>query len=142
MLSESVSRADIIKLNEDELQRISEILGGTAHDPQTSARWLLKKYHLKMVCVTCGAKGSLLVTPDAMDNHPGCPVTVADTVGSGDAFHGRAWSTNILRHAPLRTMNEAANRLGSWVASQAGATPPADPAVILAIHNLGAAEEA
>ena len=141
VLSESVSRADIIKLNEDELQRVTEILGGTAPDPQTSARWLLKKYHLKMVCVTRGAKGSLLVTPDAMDNHVGCPVAVADTVGSGDAFTA-ALVHKYLRHAPLRTMNEAANRLGSWVASQAGATPPADPAVILAIHNLGAAEAA
>ena len=132
VLSESASRADIMKLNEEELPQVIEILGGaSARDPQTSARWLLKNYRLKMVCVTCGGKGSLLVTPDAMDNHPGCPVTVADTVGSGDAFTA-ALVHKYLRHAPLRTMNEAANRLGSWVASQVGATPLADPAVILA----------
>jgi fructokinase len=141
VLSESASRADIMKLNEEELPRVIEILGGaSARDPQTSARWLLKNYRLKMVCVTCGGKGSLLVTPDAIDNHPGCPVIVADTVGSGDAFTA-ALVHKYLRHAPLRTMNEAANRLGSWVASQVGATPLADPAVILGIHNLGAEAE-
>jgi fructokinase len=142
VLSESASRADIMKLNEEELPRVMEILGGaSARDPQTSARWLIKNYRLKMVCVTSGGKGSLLVTPDAIDSHPGCPVTVADTVGSGDAFTA-ALVHKYLRHAPLGTLNEAANRLGSWVASQVGATPLADPAVILGIHDLGAEEAA
>jgi fructokinase len=142
VLSESASRADIMKLNDYELPRVIDILGGgAALDRQTGARWLLKRYHLKLVCVTCGGKGSLLVTPDAVDEHTGCSVAVADTVGSGDAFTA-ALVHKYLRHAPLRTMNEAANRLGSWVASQVGATPPADPAVVLGIHNLGTEEAA
>lgn len=136
VLSESALRADIVKLNEDELPRVLEILGGSAPDAPSAARWLLKKYHLKLICLTRGGKGSLLVTADATDEHPGCLVTVADTVGSGDAFTA-ALVHQFLRHAPLRIMNEAANRLGSWVASQVGATPPADPAVIAAILKLG-----
>src|SRR5271165_2154205 len=121
VLAESAARADIVKLNEDEL-------------PRVAARWLLKKFKLKVVCVTCGGKGSLLVTADGMDTHPGYPVIVADTVGSGAAFTA-ALVHKFLRKASLKAMNSAANRLGSWVASQVGATPPADPAVILNVHS-------
>jgi fructokinase len=134
VLAESVARADIVKLNEDELPRVAALLGATATDRMGAARWILKKYDLKLVCVTCGGAGSLLVTPDAVDTHPGYPITVADTVGSGDAFTA-ALAHNFLRKASLKAMNNAANRLGSWVASQVGATPPADPAIILSVHN-------
>ena len=56
-------------------------------------------------------------------------MTVADTVGAGDAF------TVVLAHHRLRgstlaRTNEAANRYGAWVASQPGATPRA-PAELL-----------
>jgi fructokinase len=134
VLSESASRADIMKLNDDEIMRVTQLLGGAAHDEQSAAQWILKKYGLKLVCVTRGGQGSLLITPKATDEHPGYPVKVQDTVGAGDAFTA-ALVHKYLRHAPLRAMNAAANRMGSWVASQVGATPPADPKVIFWFHN-------
>jgi len=134
VLSESASRADIMKLNDDEIMRVTQLLGGTAHDQQSAAQSILKKYGLKLVCVTRGGQGSLLVTPKATDEHPGNPVKVQDTVGAGDAFTA-ALVHKYLRKAPLRAMNAAANQFGSWVASQVGATPPADPKVILQFHN-------
>jgi fructokinase len=134
VLAESSARADIMKLNEDEIFRVVDLLGGHASDQHSAARWLIKKYDVKMVCVTRGGHGSLLVTVEAADEHPGYPVTVQDTVGSGDAFTA-ALVHKYLRKAPIHAMNAAANRLGSWVASQVGATPPADPAVLLAFQN-------
>jgi fructokinase len=134
VLAESSARADIMKLNEDEIFRVVDLLGGHASDQHSAARWLIKKYDVKMVCVTRGGHGSLLVTAEAADEHPGYPVTVQDTVGSGDAFTA-ALVHKYLRKAPIHAMNAAANRLGSWVASQVGATPPADPAVLLAFQN-------
>lgn len=134
VLMESAARADILKLNEEELPRVAALLGATVTDRLAAAHWILKRFQLKMICVTRGGKGSLLVTPDGTDAHPGYPVTVADTVGSGDAFTA-ALVHKYLRKSSLKAMNAAANRLGSWVASQVGATPPADPAVILGIHN-------
>jgi len=134
VLMESAARADILKLNEEELPRVAALLGATVTDRLAAAHWILKRFQLKMICVTRGGKGSLLVTPDGTDAHPGYPVTVADMVGSGDAFTA-ALVHKYLRKSSLKAMNAAANRLGSWVASQVGATPPADPAVILGIHN-------
>jgi fructokinase len=48
---------------------------------------------------------------------------VVDTIGAGDAFTA-ALTSYYLRGAPLPVLNEAGNRWGSWVASQAGAMPP------------------
>ena len=62
------------------------------------------------------------MTRDAWHEHPGVPVKVADTIGAGDAFTA-AMTHYMLRGADLATLNEAGNRWGSWVASQAGAMP-------------------
>lgn len=72
----------------------------------------------------------------AKHEHPGIPVQVADTVGSGDAFTA-ALVYHYLRRASLATMNEAANRMGSWVASQTGATPVRDEARLMSIRSAG-----
>ena len=47
---------------------------------------------------------------------------MADTVGAGDAFTA-ALTHEYLRGMPLDRMNEAANRVGAWVASKVGAMP-------------------
>ena len=75
-----------------------------------------------MVAVTRGARGSLLVTREGWNDHPGFPVKVADAIGAGDAFTA-AMTHYVLRGAKLATLNEAGNRWGSWMASQAGAMP-------------------
>jgi fructokinase len=122
ILSESAKIADIIKLNNDELPTVVKLLGFPFHDEESASHWMLDTFHIKLVCITRGAKGSLLVSEYAKHEHPGIRVQVADTVGSGDAFTA-ALVYHYLRRDSLATMNEAANRMGSWVASQTGATP-------------------
>ena len=77
---------------------------------------------LEMVAVTRGGNGSLLVTRGGVARAPGIKVKVADTIGAGDAFTA-ALTHYLLRGADLATLNEAGNRWGAWVASQAGAMP-------------------
>jgi len=77
---------------------------------------------LKLVAVTRGAHGSLLVARDGWHEHPGVPATVVDTIGAGDAFTA-ALAHYLLRGADLATLNEAGNRWGAWVASERGAMP-------------------
>ena len=125
VLSESLKFADIAKLNAEELPRVVELLGIPHHGEQPSAERLRFAYGLKLVCVTRGARGSLLVSEFERHEHPGFRVQVADTVGAGDAFTA-ALVHHFLRGAGLATMNEAANRIGAWVASCVGATPSSD----------------
>jgi fructokinase len=83
---------------------------------------LLSSYDLKLACITRATNGSLLVSADQRAEHPGFRVKVADTVGAGDAFTA-ALVHGYLRRASLDQINETANRVGAWVASQSGGTP-------------------
>jgi fructokinase len=125
ILADSAKQADIIKLNHDELPTVVQLLGLPFLDEESAAQWLLHTFRIKLVCITRGATGSLLMSEYAKHEHPGISVQVVDTVGSGDAFTA-ALVYHYLRRNSLATMNEAANRMGSWVASQTGATPAPD----------------
>lgn len=141
VLGESAALADIIKVNHEELPVIAKLLGiRFIYDERRAAQWLRDKYGTKLVCMTRGAKGSLLVGEDEISEHSGYRVYVADTVGSGDAFTA-ALVYHFLRHASLSTMNEAANRMGSWVASQTGATPARDEVQLEKVRNAIGADE-
>jgi fructokinase len=122
ILSESMSLATLVKLNHEELPRIMRLFELNHHREEDSARRLLSLHDLKLVCVTRGNGGSLLVSPDECSEHPGFAVKVADTVGAGDAFTA-ALVHGYLRGTSLAQINENANRVGAWVASQSGATP-------------------
>jgi fructokinase len=128
VLTDSLQRATLLKLNEIEMPIVMSLLGlaeKSGSDEASllqSSRLLLDRFPLKLVCVTMGSQGSLLVTREAKHRHHGIPTEVADTVGAGDAFTA-ALVCFYLRGAPLAVLNEAGNRWGSWVASQRGAMP-------------------
>jgi fructokinase len=122
VLSESMKLATIVKLNHDELPRIMQLFELQNHGEKDSAQRLVSEYDLKLVCVTRGDRGSLLISADEYHEHAGIKVKVADTVGAGDAFTA-ALVHGYLRGIPLAQINDAANRVGAWVASQSGATP-------------------
>ena len=130
VLAESMELATVIKLNHEELPKIMRPFelenqgerGGEDPGEENAARRLLSSYDLDLVCITRGTNGSLLVSADQSTEHPGFKVKVADTVGAGDAFTA-ALVHGYLRGTSLVQINEAANRVGAWVASQPGATP-------------------
>lgn len=140
-LSESAKLADIMKVNTDELAIVAKLLRiPFIYDELRAAHWLRDILGLKLVCITRGAKGSLIVSADETSEHPGYRIHVADTVGAGDAFTA-ALVYHYLRHASVPTLNEAANRMGAWVSSQVGATPPRDDFHLDKIRAAVAMEE-
>ncbi len=136
VLAASLAMAQVIKLNHDELPVVARLLGIPFGSERTAADALLRPYQAKLVCVTRGGCGSLLLSAQGADEHPGFRVPVADTVGAGDAFTA-ALVHYYLLGASLVEMNESANRIGAWVASQVGATPmPKDGDLQLALETL------
>ncbi|HWG20591.1 MAG TPA: carbohydrate kinase [Terracidiphilus sp.] len=135
VLQESLELATVMKMNDAEMPLVLGLLGLPAGDEQDAialragAERLLAEFPtLRMIAVTRGAHGSLLVSREAWHEHPGVPIEVADTIGAGDAFTA-AMAHYLLRGAGLETaglatLNEAGNRWGAWVASQRGAMPP------------------
>jgi len=139
VIQESLELATVMKMNDAEVPLVMGLLGlpgADGPDPagpdpaghffrslRLGAERLLAEFPtLQLVAVTCGGRGSLLVTRDEWHQHPGIPVKVADTIGAGDAFTA-ALTHYLLRGADLATLNEAGNRWGGWVASQSGAMP-------------------
>ncbi len=122
IISNSMKLSNVIKLNQDELPRIMQLFEFDHRHDEDSARHLLSLYNLKLVCVTRGNGGSLLVSADECSEHAGFNVKVQDTVGAGDAFTA-ALVHGYLRGTVLAEINETANCVGAWVASQSGATP-------------------
>ncbi|QNI35138.1 carbohydrate kinase [Alloacidobacterium dinghuense] len=133
VLTDSLARVTLLKLNEMEMPDVMSLLGLVTNSGSDEAsllncaRMLLDRFPLQLVCVTMGSQGSLLVTHGAHHRHHGIATKVADTVGAGDAFTA-ALVRSYLQGAALPVLNEAGNRWGSWVASQRGAMPalPAD----------------
>jgi len=122
VLAESMRLADIVKLNDEELPKVMSLAGLPHKDEKSSAQKLMDAYDLELVCITRGGRGSLLVRGTDLSEHPGFRVSVADTVGSGDAFTA-GLVHEYLHGASLTLMNEVANLVGAWVASEVGAMP-------------------
>ena len=136
VLQESLELATVVKMNDVEAPLVLDLLdlaieeapvtGETLSTPEylrAAAERLLAEFpSLQLVAATRGSRGSLLVTRDEWNEHPGFPVKVADGIGAGDAFTA-AMTHYMLRGADLATLNEAGNRWGGWMASQSGAMP-------------------
>ena len=138
VIGESFAFADVVKLNDEELPVVLALTGlNSGGEEEAGARRLVEAFDLQMVCVTRGDRGSLLVTAEEAVEHSGFTVAIADTVGAGDAFTA-ALVHHLLRGASPAKMSASANRMGSWVATQVGAMPPADPQVlaeVLLLHD-------
>jgi fructokinase len=134
VLRRSFQYAEIVKLNDQELLQISYLfkLGIGTHE--MLAQRLMNLCDLRLVCVTRGARGSLLVTQEEAVEHTGFRVKVADAVGAGDAFTA-CLAHHYLRGHSLHEISEAANRFASWVATQRGATPPISTDKLQSILN-------
>lgn len=129
VVQESLELASVLKLNENEMPLVLNMLGLPWDDEPENIRLrhganrILAEFpELQMVAVTRGGRGSLLVRRDEWNEHPGIPVDMIDSIGCGDAFTA-AMTHYMLRGAELATLNEAGNRWGAWVASQSGAMP-------------------
>lgn len=134
MLAESLTLANVVKLNSDELMTAAAMLGLSASGETELCGRLIDAFALKLVALTRGAAGSLLVGENRAVEHPGEEVSVVDTIGCGDAF-AAALAVCRLRGLPLETTGAAANRLGAWVATRSGATPAADAATLARVFE-------
>jgi fructokinase len=137
IICESLKRANTVKLNHEEVPRVRELLTMNAAGDVPFCRNLMARFELKLVCITRGANGSLLCDRHGVHEHPGFRVKVKDTIGAGDAFTA-ALVHEYLRERGLAEMNEAANRMGAWVASHSGAMPQGPtPGLERALEDVG-----
>jgi len=138
IIEQSLALANVLKLNHEELPVLAGMfsLSGPA---RAQLQELALRFELRLIALTHGAAGSLLLSEGHWSEQPGIPARVVDTVGAGDSFTA-ALAAGLLNGIPLDELNLLANQLASYVCSCPGATPPL-PAHLCAVVS-GHAEPA
>lgn len=106
MIAPALEQVDWFLPNDDQALKLS----GT--DDVESAGHALIERGIGACAITCGAQGSMIVTPDGVERVPAFHIDVVDTTGCGDAF-----SAGFMRGLSLGRAPEDAARLGSASAS-------------------------
>jgi fructokinase len=117
----SLGRADVVKLNEHELEQMAAWFELPAGVREATAA-LAERFDCRTICVTRGGAGSAMLHDGRWSEHPGFRVEVRDTVGSGDAFLAALLSGLLAGHEDAAILQHA-NLLGAYVATQYGAIP-------------------
>jgi len=120
LINRLLNRAHILKLNESELETIRGYFYPTLKEERLLCKQLIKDYQLKLIALTKGEKGSLLVSSLEESYHPAFATAVIDTVGAGDAFTA-AMVAGFLKNEKLEEINRKANLVASRVCAQEGA---------------------
>lgn len=122
ILTDSMERCNILKINDEELVTVSRMFGYPGIDLQDKCWILLGKYNLKMLILTCGINGSYVFTPGNVSFQPTPTVEVADTVGAGDSFTA-AFVASILKGKTVADAHRCAVQTSAFVCTQNGAMP-------------------
>ncbi|MEM9398699.1 MAG: carbohydrate kinase [Verrucomicrobiota bacterium] len=115
------SESDLIKMNGDELKRLT---GTSSNDLEKHARKFaeLLSGKDKIFCITDGANGAGLLIKNKWLWEKAKKIEVKDTVGAGDSFLAALISELLHDKKPAEALVKAC-RLGDFVASSDGAMP-------------------
>lgn len=118
----SMDKADILKINDEEILVVSEMLNIASKSEKEICQVLLERFSLKMVILTCGDKGSYVLTNEESSWLDTPQVNVVSTVGAGDSFTG-TFIASLLLGKTIRQAHEAAVRVSAYVCTCQGAMP-------------------
>ncbi len=121
IIRRSLMLASVLKLNDEELLIVAEMLSCKGDEKQIT-RELMKAFSLKLVALTKGENGSMLISVEDESFFRTEPVKVEDTVGAGDSFTA-ALAVDILKGLPLGEIHRHASELSAYVCTCRGATP-------------------
>ncbi|MBI0401850.1 carbohydrate kinase family protein [Cyclobacterium marinum] len=121
LLDKLLTKADILKINEDELTLLANFYD-LPNQMDAALEKLSELFSFELVCITLGSKGAAIYQDGEIINHPGYPVEVKDTVGSGDAFLA-GFIYKYLGKESLEKTLDFACALGALVATFKGGTP-------------------
>lgn len=134
-IEQSLMRSDVVKLNDDEARLLSSMFFDADPDERRFAVRLCESFSIQCLCITRGERGAAVYGNGRFTEIPGGPVHVADTVGAGDAFSA-GFLYSRLRGHDIEESASFAVRIGSFVASKAGAVPEYSREILQAIRRI------
>jgi len=121
-ITSSLEKANVLKLNGDEVGQLGEMLNVSHQKIPEFCKEIISKWSLKYCLVTLGEKGAFAMSDqDEKIYVPGYKVSLADSLGSGDAFTA-GFVHKILRGKSISQAVQFGNILGAVVATKKGAT--------------------
>ena len=117
-----MSKADFIKLNDDELMETMKYMGKIPDTLEQNIMYISQMTSTPHICVTLGKEGAVLLYNEEFYHHKGYEVKVIDTVGAGDSFLA-SLIHHLLRKAPPGEAIDFACAVGALVAQKKGANP-------------------
>lgn len=121
-IENSLTKSNVLKLNDDELIALSKVFDYSLHDTETDCRRIMKDFDLEILILTCGTNGSYVFSADETSFLETPKVKVADTVGAGDAFTA-AFCASILSGTSIGEAHKKAVEVSAFVCTQNGAMP-------------------
>ena len=122
IVRESLTRADVLKLNDEEVVLLRDYVGGE-EDVDVFLTGIRARFDLQCVILTLGEQGCWVVSEGGICRAEGKRQEVVNTVGAGDAFTA-AYVMHLLAGAPMQICAEQANAVGGFVTTQDGGMPP------------------
>ena len=121
IISDSLRLADILKINDEELEIVSRMLclSGTSEE---RCRAISREFNLKFVILTMGGDGSKVILEDRVHLSTPGKINIVDTVGAGDSFTA-AFMLAYLRGESIENAHTLATEVSSYVCTKAGAMP-------------------
>lgn len=116
-----LERADVVKLNENELACVHDFAGLPQGAPDF-CRAASERYGWDAVAVTLGERGCVMLAGGELVEGSAVAITVADTVGAGDAF-AAAFMHGLSRRWRAGDIAAFANRIAASVAARPGSLP-------------------
>lgn len=120
-----LSRANFVKLNDEELQQIAQWQNADTRNEEALIKWLGKHLDIDTICMTKGSEGAMLLHNHEFQQNKGYKVKIIDSVGAGDAFLAGLLSALLSGKNTLDAL-DFASATGAFVVTQSGATPPYD----------------
>lgn len=134
-IMQMVESADVLRMNETELDMLANWLGYSALSQQDQIITIQQHYNYKEVIATLGSEGAICYDGISFFAQLVFKVDVKDTVGAGDGFLA-AYITRKLKGDTIEDALKYACGIGSITASKNGGTPEISEAEIQAmIHS-------
>jgi fructokinase len=121
-LGHLLSKADIVKFNEAELEIVQIMFGGSFKGETDQVHFIQNRFNVSEVIVTKGEFGAAYYKASQGYNVWGSEVTVKDTIGSGDAFLAAFIASHYRSEEPLNTLKKAI-AMGAFIATKQGGCP-------------------
>ncbi|GAC1313484.1 MAG: carbohydrate kinase [Mucilaginibacter sp.] len=117
-----LSKADIVKFNQAELETAQLLFGGPLGNELAQIKFIQKHFNIREIIVTKGEFGASYYKEDRTFNAWGSEVKVKDTIGSGDAFLAAFIANHYLKNDP-QTIIKNSVAMGAFVATKKGGCP-------------------